>query len=101
VLQPNTTCASCYCTSAYLDIGDHQKSLHHFKKSLENDPDNSDIYLNIANLYELLEEHDQAIETYKTALDKNPDNHKAQDALNRLENFYESESEEEESKERY
>mgnify|MGYP003685626587 CR=1 FL=1 len=69
------------------------KSLYHFRKSLDNDPTNPEIHLNIANLLERIGDKTGAYDSFKMALNLNDNSAKALDGLKRLSDFEEEKEE--------
>lgn len=70
--------------SAFNDDGDHKNALIHYKEALKLDPENIETALNIADVYECMEDPIDAYNYFQQAKIMVPHNLRADEGLKRV-----------------
>lgn len=58
--------------NCYYDLQNIKKAVHFYKKAIDIDPNQADVYYNLGNSLYLLDKVEEAIRTYKKAVEINP-----------------------------
>ncbi|KAI9101085.1 hypothetical protein DFS34DRAFT_613103 [Phlyctochytrium arcticum] len=83
--------------NCHLQLGKHEAAIKAWEKSLELDPDNADVHVNLANVYALIvKDSDKAVKHYEKAVKLDPEDGEIRfnfavvlDSMNRLEHAIE------------
>jgi tetratricopeptide (TPR) repeat protein len=86
-LDINEKSAECHfnLASAYNDLGEHARAVHHYNRSIELDEGNVDAYVCLAGVLEANHGIPEKIEQlYREALLRDPDNQRAKEGLRKI-----------------